>query len=162
MEWRRTRDAVEREAEWSLQPLLLRRHALACFFLGDRAHARRDWYGLSWRFPSELASAMAAKDCPDPYLRRQWSAFEDLDPALPVEDFPAWLLLADPTVAKGAPLVDPPDTPSGQAFRLIGVLSGAGTGLRPDADVIDLRRRLKDVHPRLFEIYLTRQRQGGV
>lgn len=93
MDWQEARESVEREDAWRSQLILLQRHARACDHLHDKVAALGSWFELCWRFPDQCD---VLETSADHELRQQWMEFQDLDPELPVQNFPAWLLLSRP------------------------------------------------------------------
>ncbi len=71
------------------------RHARACAHLHQHAAALQSWFALCWRFPDRCA---ALETSGDHELRQQWIDFLALDPELPEQSFPAWLLLRKPAL----------------------------------------------------------------
>ncbi|MBS1269505.1 MAG: hypothetical protein MAG794_00456 [Gammaproteobacteria bacterium] len=100
MDWGTVRRAVEREADWRADSVLLRRHAQACDHLHQRAAALQSWFELCWRFPEQ---SDALETSGDQELGRQWVSFLELDPELPTQSFPAWLLLNKPGLTRILP-----------------------------------------------------------
>ncbi len=139
--------ALESTPEWQRWPGLLIAHAETARRLGDLAAARRDWSLLCWGFPAEAERVLAARDLPDDRLRRLWLEFTDLDLDLPTEDFPAWLLVADPGTAAAVPPDLAPSLPAGDVYRLLHQLVAG-------ADGIPQRKALGARHPDLLKLYL--------
>jgi hypothetical protein len=148
--WDAVCHAVQAQPDWRGQPLLLLAHAQACWRRRDLAAARRDWMWLCWEHPLDAERAFIAPQLPDRRLADLWGAFGDLDPALPTEDFPAWLLLREPGAAASVPPDSAPPDERGAAYRLLCRLVGG-------EDDIDLRRELAEVHPELLRLYLARR-----
>jgi hypothetical protein len=145
--WQRVREAVESETQWRRLPLLVLRHAEACWRTRRLAEARRDWMRLCWEWPRELERAIGAARFPDPRLADLWHQFGDADLELDTEDFPAWLLLEDPGAAAKVPPSSAPPDETGETYRLLyRLVSGEGD--------IDLRRALYERHPELLELFL--------
>jgi hypothetical protein len=83
-----------------------------------------------------------------------WNGFGDLDEALEIEDFPAWLLIRDPD---GFAMVSPDCAPAderGDAFRVLHRMVAGG-------DAIELRRELGEVHPELLRMFLARKERSS-
>jgi hypothetical protein len=149
-DWQGVRQAVESEADWQCQALLLERHARACTHLSDRAAALRSWCLLCWRFP---LLGERIESCDDSTFGGGWRAFLDLEPELPVEDFPAWLLLQSPGLASIAP--DAEACP--ERYRILLQLQKRrqlGTAAATDVNAMALRAALKRQAPLLFQYYL--------
>lgn len=167
--WDAVRDAVEQEADWRGHPSLLALHAEAVWRRRDPAGARRDWAWMCWEHPEQAERLLASAALPDHQLQRLWQRFEDLDfntgsgsgsrPAaeqtevLNTEDFPAWLLLYDPSAAAAVPPQAAPDDDRGAAYRLLHRMLGGD-------DDITARRALDDLHPQLLRLFLYSRCEG--
>lgn len=149
-DWPGVRQAVEGEVDWQQQAVLLERHARACTHLSDRPAELRSWCRLCWRFPHW---AERLESCGDVTLGDSWRAFLDLEPELPAEDFPAWLLLQTPGLASIAPEgEDCPD--SYRTLLQLQKMRRNGAVPTADASAIALRADLKRQAPLLFQHYL--------
>ena len=144
--WDAVRAAVEAEVDWCDHPVLVLSHGEACWRQRRTAAAWRDWMWLCWEHPSAAEHAFAYRAFPDRRLSDHWSRFGDLDQAVATEDFPAWLLIADPAAAAVPPEAAPSDE-RGAAYRLLHALTG-------DGDTIARRQGLAEVHPGLLETFL--------
>jgi hypothetical protein len=148
--WGAARRAVETESDWLGEPALLLAHAEACRRQGDRAAALHGWMWLCWEHPLEAERAFASPGFPDSGLAEHWTDFGDLDPPLDTEDFPAWLLLREPSTAA---LVTPDSMAADERHAAYGLLHRLVTG----EDDIELRRQLSEIHPRLLCFFLARR-----
>ncbi len=149
MDWDSARQAVEQVPEWQGDPVLLQRHARACERLHRRHDALLSWFNLCWRFPEQ---GDAIESGSDTELHRQWEAFLELEPELPVHNFPAWLLLKKPGLGKmlAGPRHETADCPA--SYRTLYQLTGLSA---QGDDDITLRARLKRQDPVLFQYYLS-------
>ncbi len=150
LDWPVVREAVEREPLWQREPLLLERHAAACEAEHELAHALPAWFTLCWHFPDRAA---VIESSANQVLTAQWEAFQDHEPALPVADFPAWLLVHRPTLTGVLPEPDD-DCPESYAtvYRL---QSQMRRGIHaPDESTLELRARLKEQDAQLFAAYM--------
>ncbi len=151
-DWTTVLSAVEGEADWRAEPLLIVRHAQAAERLGIRGTALADWCRLCWDFPQHAAREVAGSRL----MSHQWSVFQDLDAPLENEDFPAWAAMRGrvrwplPENTRNARARETPVT----VQRLV---ARSQPTLNP-ATLAD-RETLKTLHPVLFEIYMTRLRQ---
>ena len=151
-DWRQVKVCVEAEPHWRDQPRLLQRHARACSRLHQDLQALSSWFILYWNFPGQAASCFSAEGNSE--WRQAWQRFLDLEPELPDEDFPAWLLIDRPGLAKRLQTeglleaFQPPED-----FRLIAELAQAGTD-ETGPDVLALRKRLQQTNPGLFDCYM--------
>ena len=148
-DWQEVVELVEAEPDWQRQPHLLRRHARACGRLRRDPEALWSWFHLCWGWPDQ-ADAFGREA--EPAWRRDWPVFLDLEPELAWSEFPAWLLLHHPALARALPEAEVPA--AGAGFRQVRAL------LRLPADslgkdLIARRAALKQNHPDLFHHYLT-------
>ncbi len=152
-DWPGVRQAVEREADWPRQAVLLERHARACAHLSDQAAALHSWCLLCWQFP-QLGDRLDS--CGDSSLSGSWHEFLDLEPELPAEEFPAWLLLHLPGLASIAPDGDG-DIPCPDSYRTLYHLQRnrrQPTAAANSEHAMALRARLKQQAPLLFRHFL--------
>ncbi|MGD8909370.1 MAG: hypothetical protein PVI92_08465 [Chromatiales bacterium] len=147
--WTMVRQAVESEADWRRQPVLLERHAMASTYLADQTAVLQSWCLICWQFP-ELDDRL--ERCGDHTLQRGWQTFLDLEPELPTEDFPAWLMLKHPGLALIAPKGDS-DIPCPDSYRTLYHLVHDREHLADD-QVMNLRAKLKQQAPLLFRHFL--------
>ena len=86
-----------------------------------------------------------------------WTEFQaqDLDPPPAAPWFPAWMLLEERGLARALPARDGSSQPE-LAYELLRQLlrSDLGDAAR---EAVELRQRLKDVHPGLLERYLVQR-----
>jgi hypothetical protein len=148
-DWTMVRQAVERETDWQHQPILLERHAIACTYLADQVAALQSWCQICWQFP---ALEDRLERCGDHTLQRGWQMFLDLEPELPTEDFPAWLILKHPGLAQIAPHGDA-DIPCPDSYRTLYHLVHDREHLADD-QIMKLRAKLKQQAPQIFRHYL--------
>jgi len=148
LDWNVALEAIEREAAWPQEPLLLERHAAACEARHEHTRALPDWFALCWHFP-ERAGALDASA--NPMLTGQWEAFQDHETALPVSAFPAWLLVQRPALAGVLPA---PGADCPGSYATLYQLQRRGMAQAPDKDTLDLRARLKQQDPLLFAAYM--------
>ena len=141
-------ELVESEPDWQRQPYLLRRHARACGRLRRDTEALWSWFQLCWGWPDQ-ADAFGREA--EPAWRRDWPAFLDLQPALGWSEFPAWMALHHPALARALPEAEVPA--AGAGFRQVRDLLRLPAD-RLDQDLIARRAALKRTHPDLFHHYL--------
>jgi hypothetical protein len=154
-DWGGVRQAVEGEAQWQQQPALLERHAWACTQLSDQPAALQSWCWLCWQFPQRDGHL---ENCNDPVLRRGWQAFLDLEPELPTETFPAWLLLWAPGLAQIAPDGDR-DPLCPDSYRTLLHLQRSGSEMTNEQSLA-WRAKLKQQAPLLFHHFLATRATG--
>jgi hypothetical protein len=129
--------------------VLLERHAIACTYLDEQSAALCSWCLLCWQFPP-LCDRLDRSG--DHTLQRGWQAFLDLEQELPPEDFPAWMMLSRPGLAKIAPDGDG-DLPCPESYRTLYQLLHSQGSLSND-QLMALRTKLKQQAPLLFSYYL--------
>jgi len=154
MDWDSARQAVEQTPGWPVDPVLLQRHARACDQLHRRCDALLSWFTLCWQFPQHSDALESSRDAE---LRQQWQDFLELDPELPVQTFPAWLLLVKPGLTRilSAPQNDTTACPA--SYRTLYRLQSNIAG--PTDEHIALRARLKQQDPVLFQHFLNNIRK---
>ncbi|MEJ2610651.1 MAG: hypothetical protein P8179_11325 [Candidatus Thiodiazotropha sp.] len=152
-DWYQLKARIEQEANWRDHFVLLQRHGLASARLHQEVDALVSWFMICWRFPDQ-ASSIAAQRGSEWW--RGWQCFLDLEPELPDEDFPAWLFIDNPSLAKrftsevDMQELNPPD-----AFQLVAELMQAKSEIT-DAQAIMLRKQLQQANQRLFGHYMER------
>jgi hypothetical protein len=150
LDWSQVRGAVEGEVGWQREPLLLERHALACEHQQALADALPAWFRLCWHFPEHAA---ALESSSNRTVTELWLAFQDLETALPVSSFPAWLLVQRRALTKVLPAPADPDCPD--SYRTLYLLQSRSAAPGPDADSLALRAQLKDQDPDLLTAYIS-------
>ncbi len=105
LDWRRARAAVEAVPGYDEEPALLERLAEARRRESDRNGAVAVWCMLCWRAPAAANECLGSADLPDAAVRRAWRRFLDIDvePEPEASFFPAYLLLAEPGLARSLP-----------------------------------------------------------
>jgi hypothetical protein len=153
MDWDSARQAVERIPHWQTDPVLLQRHARACDQLHRQCDALLSWFNLYWQFPEQHN---VIKSSINTELRRQWTTFLELEPELPTQTFPAWLLLDKPGLSKilAGPRHDTTNCPT--SYRTLYQLQNNFS--RQTDNNIALRAQLKQQDPMLFQHYLLLQK----
>ena len=151
--WDAVRTAIEDEPDWREHPDLTALHAEAAWRRRDPATARQDWAWLCWEHPHHAERLLATTTLPDPRLREFWNAFEDLDEALDVEEFPAWLLINDSSAGAAVPPDQAPADERGTTYQLLHRLVSGD-------DNIERRRQLDEIHPTLLRLFLSSRATG--
>jgi hypothetical protein len=153
-DWNLVKRSIASGRDWNREPLLLRRFARACGRLQQNELAVSCWFRLCWHFPNQ-ADAIGREA--ESIWRSRWQRFMGLEPELDSKDFPAWSLLEQPgfvprpvdkacMTCKEAP----------EDYLVTADLVMAGAAAIPAVDLIEQRRRLKDLNPNLFTHYLDR------
>lgn len=144
--WPAVLEAVAAEAAWAQQPELLLRAGHAAIRLRREPDFLLYWFRLCWLdgTMAERLAGLASRE-----WLALWQAFLELEPELPIGDFPAWLLIRKPGLAQllpQAPETAPP------AFRLCLTLGRADTPGAPA--LLDTRQSLQQQAPDLFAHYM--------
>ena len=154
-DWAGVRQAVlTAEAWW--------RHAPLCIRLAESAlHQRQRIEGLSawcracWRAPEDVANSLGFLKQPE--LTSLWQRFTDEEACgdeagLTDADFPAWLLLHEPGLARQLPEdLAAGDTPAEAGYRAVHRWLAARREKRHEEEMA-LRRQLQGSHPELFQL----------
>jgi hypothetical protein len=111
-----------------------------------------DWFRLCWHFPDE---AVNIGNEAEPQWRRYWQRFLELDPELPNRDFPAWVLIDQPGLARWLATeqcfagIDVPED-----YQATVELVQAKSSPLVDAGLMGKRKLLQVSNPELFACYL--------
>jgi hypothetical protein len=154
-DWPGVSIAVRAQSAWWEHAELCRRLVESGCRRGDRVESLTAWCYLCWLHPESGLASLTEGDPPDQGIHVLWQYFLEFEDSLPleeqvgIEDFPAWLLLHTPGLARALPTALEGDVrESQQAFHLAQRLSLAnGVG------DIELRRSLLDLHPALFRYF---------
>ncbi len=154
-DWPLVRETVEAEPDWQSEPLLLGRHIEACRRTNDELASQTSCLRLCWQFPEQAGSIL--KSAPSALMRNEWAAFQELDPPLPTEKFPAWLLIQYPALSISLPRAfEDIDANVCHEYQLLHQLQSQPGEL--DDIHIAMRKALKESNPALFEQYMARSR----
>jgi hypothetical protein len=159
-DWNGVGESIVGEAQWWLHPLLCVRLADSGFRRRRRVEALTAWCYLCWVAPDQVATAVERLRQPD--LNGLWQLFLDCEedsapdaaagPPLTAHDFPAWLLLREPGLARQLS-VDLPrgSSPAEERYRCVHRWIHAHRAHRQDEEMA-LRRSLQQSHPVLFGV----------
>lgn len=132
-------------------PDLLGTLADAYFRVHERTAAMECWFALCRLDPRAFERRIRAPEFPDRAAARAWrearnsdALEEDLAPAW----FPAWLLIAEPTLARRLPEASGSDGPS-RAFNVLRALQG-----EHGSPSVGLREELRTLHAGVFDAYM--------
>lgn len=102
LDWRRAITAIEGVPAYDSQPSLLTRLATARYYDGQYPGAIAAWCMLCWGSADAAEKALGELPATATRLHAAWTAFRDmdLDPAPETAMFPAYLLLAEPGLAR--------------------------------------------------------------
>jgi hypothetical protein len=159
-DWTGVGESIVADAGWWLHPALCVRLADSAFRRRRRVEALTAWCYLCWVAPDQVGAAVERLRQPD--LSALWQAFLDCEedtapggapgPTLTASDFPAWLLLREPGLARQLS-VDLPrgSSPAEERYRCVHRWIHAHRAHRQDEEMA-LRRSLQQSHPELFAV----------
>lgn len=151
-DWEEARASVLAEPEWWRHTALALRLVESGLRRRRRAEGLCAWLQLCWQTPGEAGEAVEKLKWSE--IHALWRRFLDSDEALVAQDFPAWLLLHEPALARTLPADLPLGrSPAEEHYRLVHRwLSARAAGA--DAQDLALRKQLKELHPALFTCLL--------
>ncbi|HEY6643235.1 hypothetical protein [Povalibacter sp.] len=151
-DWAGVSESVRNEPHWWEHAELCLRLAHSAFYRQQRLEALTAWCHLCWLHPTQADQALGARTQPDGGMVGLWQHFLDSedDIELSATDFPAWLLLHEPGLARH--LAE--DLPNGRSagemqYRCIHRLLQARRDRRKE-DELALRRTLQADFPAMF------------
>lgn len=164
--WDEVRTSVLGEPSWYRHVPLALRLIESGMRRRRRTEALSGWFQLCWHAPERLPEALEALRFPE--LHDLWQRFEeegaDADAkeelfeatrgraALTAADFPAWLMLDEPALARLLPAELPIGPSAGEEhYRLAHRWIEAREAARRPSDEMALRKALKERQPALFE-----------
>ena len=159
-DWIGVSESIVSEADWWSHPPLCLRLADSAFRRRRRVEALTAWCYLCWMAPEQVAAAVERLRQAD--LSGLWQLFLDCEedpapsatpgPILTARDFPAWLLLHEPGLARQLS-VDLPrgSSPAEESYRCVHRWIHAHRAHRQEEDMA-LRRSLQQSHPVLFGV----------
>jgi len=152
MDWNRVRETVEQVPNWQSNLTLLHRHARACGRLQLNHAALMSWFLLCWLFPDNV-DALASDIDTD--ISCYWSDFLEIEPELPPQTFPAWLLIRNAGLVNILPAPeDCTAIPCSAAYHTLYSLQTDKHQPNQKTDDINKRALLKQQDPALFQHYL--------
>jgi hypothetical protein len=147
--WKRVVEVIEAEQSWEQHATLMTRFAEAYTRLSRKPEARRVWSRLCWQHPAAASGAIANSQ--DATLANRWHEFIETDAELEMQDFPAWLLIADLRQREYVPTDIAPDNDVGRAYvATFNLVIGDGA--------MSARAALNELRPVLLQQYLARRR----
>lgn len=151
LDWEGVRRTVLDAPDWKSAPALQIRLAEAEWRLRDRRAALGVWFALCWQAPAHFRDCIEAADFPDSALKNAWGLAQNQDFDLPITPpwFPAWMVVEEPGIARGA-VPCGGDTDPQRTFDHLLALRGGLT----DREDRDHRRALRGLHPELLGRYL--------
>ena len=154
-DWAGVCASIVGEAEWWLHAPLCLRYADSAFRRRRRVEALTAWCHLCWLAPDQAADGVARLKQPD--LSTLWQLFLDCEEdesgtGLAASDFPAWLLLHEPGLARQLS-VDLPrgSSPAEANYRCVHRWTHAHRAHQQQEEMA-LRRSLQQSQPVLFGV----------
>ena len=152
-DWAAVSESIVGESEWWLHAPLCLRLTDSSFRRRRRVEALTAWCYLCWLAPDEAAAGVTKLKQPD--LSGLWQAFLDCEEdegGLEVGDFPAWLLLHEPGLARQMS-VDLPrgNSPGEENYRCVHRWVHAHRAHQQQEEMA-LRRQLQQSQPVLFGV----------
>ena len=150
--WEEAGKSVLAEPQWWRHAPLAVRLAHSGLRRRRSAEGLSAWCQLCWHTPDGAGEAIG-------HLRGSevhdlWQRFLDSEEALDAQEFPAWVLLHEPALARQLPCDLPPgDSAAEEHYRLVHRWLAARTAGRT-AHELALRRQLKESQPALFACLL--------
>ncbi|MFC4309258.1 hypothetical protein ACFPN2_09215 [Steroidobacter flavus] len=159
-DWAGVSACVLQDPEWWRQPALCLAVAQSGAFQHRRVESLTGWFALCWHSPAVASEALSKPQQPDAGIGKAWQEFlateDDLvdddadDPALSPCDFPAWMLLHEPGLARQL-TIDLAQTASAgeENYRCVHRWLEARRAQKKD-DELAQRKALQAGHPLLF------------
>ena len=152
-DWAGVSESIIEESEWWLHAPLCLRLTDSSFRRRRRVEALTAWCHLCWLAPDEAAAGVTKLKQPD--LSGLWQAFLDCEEdggGLEVGDFPAWLLLHEPGLARQMS-VDLPrgSSPGEENYRCVHRWVHAHRAHQQQEEMA-LRKQLQQSQPVLFGV----------
>lgn len=159
-DWAGVNVCVQQDPEWWRHPALCLAVAQSGAFQHRRVDSLMGWFALCWHAPSVAAEALSKPQQPDAGIGKAWQEFlaaeDDLanddatDAALAPGDFPAWMLLHEPGLARQMTIdLARTDTAGEQHYRCVHRWLEARRAQKKD-DELAQRKALQAGHPLLF------------
>ncbi|HEY0686264.1 MAG TPA: hypothetical protein VGD45_28240 [Steroidobacter sp.] len=159
-DWAGVSACVLKEQEWWRQPALCLQLAQSGAFQHRRIESLTGWFALCWHAPSAAAEALSKPQQPDAGIGKAWQEFlasedeladaDSDDAALLPEDFPAWMLLHEPGLARQMSMDLAREQTSGEEhYRCVHRWLEARRAQKKD-DELAQRKALQSGHPLLF------------
>lgn len=145
--WQDVTTAIEQEPNYFAQPILLFRYAEASFKQSRELAGLEHWF-LLFLLHTETAEQLI-KQTGYLLLSNDWQRFQELDPELPAQFFPTWILLIKPALAR-QDLILNGEAEGFRTFSLAKQLSAEPL----ESTSIALRADLKKLNPDLFRHFL--------
>lgn len=159
-DWAGVSACVLQDPEWWRQPALCLAVARSGAFQQRRVESLTGWFALCWHAPAVAAEALSKPQQPDAGVGKAWQEFlateDDLadddadDSGLAPCDFPAWMLLHEPGLARQMSIdLARTDSAGEQHYRCVHQWLEARRAQKKD-DELAQRKALQAGHPLLF------------
>lgn len=159
-DWAGVSACVLKEPDWWRQPALCLQLAQSGAFQHRRVESLTGWFSLCWHAPAAAAEALSKPQQPDAGVGKSWQEFlateDDLadddsgDGALAPSDFPAWMLLREPGLARQMSIeLAQTQTAGEEHYRCVHRWLEARRAQKKD-DELAQRKALQASHPLLF------------
>lgn len=159
-DWAGVNACVQQDPQWWRHPALCLAVAQSGAFQHRRVDSLTGWFALCWHAPSVAAEALNKPQQPDAGIGKAWQEFlateDDLadddaaDTALASGDFPAWMLLHEPGLARQMTIdLARTDTAGERHYRCVHRWLEARRTQKTD-DELAQRKALQAGHPLLF------------
>lgn len=160
-DWASVSACVLKEPQWWQHPALCLQLAHSGAFQHRRIESLTGWFHLCWHAPAQAAEAFSKPQKPDAGVGAAWQEFlaaeddladEDADEAaLAPSDFPAWMLLHEPGLARQLDIdLAQTQTPGEEHYRCVHRWIEARRLQRKDEELAQ-RKALQNGHAVLFK-----------
>jgi len=149
LDWENVKASILAVPDHRNEPALVERLAEAEWWLRDRIAAVAHWFALCRSAPERFKAMLDVPCVPDAAVLAAWRAAKasDIEPEVGIAWFPAWMLLAEPELARIVAFAGGKQ-PADRAFDLLKAL------LTTEAGNIKRRAELAAVHRGLLERFL--------
>lgn len=159
-DWAGVSACVLKESDWCRQPALCLQLAQSSAFQHRRVESLTAWFALCWHAPAVASDALSKPQQPDAGVGKSWQEFlaaedgladDDAgDAALSPSDFPAWMLLREPGLARQMSVeLAQTQTAGEEHYRCVHRWLEARRSQKKD-DELAQRKALQAGHPLLF------------
>jgi len=152
--WESCLESIESIPGWTGHAALHERRIAALSAMGNHDAVRQGWMAFCWLCPEDAAVALDRVDLHACGLHSLWQSFLRMEPAPPVEDFPAFMQLHDSHTFRQA--TEWPDLRSNRGWRHCQLTSDLLTHEKNGHTNVELRHSLKKASPWLFQAYMAR------
>lgn len=154
--WESCLEAIESVSGWYRHACLHERRIAALSAMGNHDAVRQGWMAFCWLCPRDAAGALNRADLHACGLQRLWQQFSHMEPAQPVEDFPALMRLHG--LHANPQRIAFEHAGRTQGWRHYQLVSDLLTHEKNGSVDVELRRSLREASPWLFQAYMARMR----